>query len=119
MVKDKKIIIYNKTEVQDDIGNWVTAYQPIHPGSLWAYARQLSQKEYFAAGTAGYKEDMQFTVNWRRDIKPGMLIYYRETWYVIDRVDTFEGYKEDLKLLAKEAAQSEIPPADEIVPYGG
>ena len=81
MLKDKKVIIYNKTEVQDDIGNWVTAYQPIHPGSLWAYARQLSQKEYFAAGTAGYKED--------------------------------------LKLLAKEATQAEIPPADEIVPYGG
>jgi SPP1 family predicted phage head-tail adaptor len=119
MVKDKKVIIYNETEIQDDIGNWVTAYQPIHPGSLWAYTRQLSQKEYFAAGTAGYKEDMQFIINWRRDIKPGMLIYYRETWYVIDRVDTFEGYKEDLKLLAKEATQAEIPPADEIVPYGG
>ena len=57
--------------------------------------------------------------DWKRDIKPGMLILYRETWYVIDRVDTFEGYKEDLKLLAKEAAQSEIPPVDNIVPYGG
>ena len=101
MVKDKKVIIYNETEVQDDIGNWVTAYQPIHPGSLWAYARQLSQKEYFAAGTAGYKEDMQFIINWRRDIKPGMLIYYRETWYVIDRVDTFEGYKGDIRLTCK------------------
>ena len=33
MVKDKKVIIYNETEIQDDIGNWVTAYQPIHPGS--------------------------------------------------------------------------------------
>ena len=48
-----------------------------------------------------------------------MVFYYREKWYVIDRVDTFEGYKEDLKLLAKEATQAEIPPADEIVPYGG
>jgi hypothetical protein len=61
---------------------------------------------------------MQFIINWRRDIKPGMLIYYRETWYVVDRVDTFEGYKEDLKLLAKEASKTEIPPADTIVPYG-
>jgi len=116
VLKDKKIKIYKKVLTEDDIGNQIAAYKPIHPGKLWAYVRQLSAKEYFAAAQVQNKEEMLFTVNWRPDINPHMYIEYKGRWYNIERVDTFEGYKENLHLYASEI--SEPPGPDEIIPYG-
>ena len=116
VLKDKKIKIYKKVLTEDDIGNQIAAYKPIHPGKLWAYVRQLSAKEYFAAAQVQNKEEMLFTVNWRPDIAPQMYIEYKGVWYDIKRVDTFEGYKENLHLYASQI--SEPPGPDEIIPYG-
>ena len=42
-----------------------------------------------------------FTVNWRNDINAAdCFIRYKDKFYDITRIDTFEGYKEDLKLYA-------------------
>ena len=117
VLKDKKIIIYNKTLIEDDIGNQTEGYQPIHPGKLWAYVRQLSAKEYHAAASTQNKEEMLFTVNWRPDINPHMYIEYKGRWYNIERVDTFEGYKENLHLYASEMTCA--PDEKEILPYNG
>ena len=48
-LKDKKIILYKKSTVKDSAGFATTKYAPIHPGRIWAYARQLSANEYYAA----------------------------------------------------------------------
>ena len=116
VLKDKKIIIYNKTLIEDDIGNQTEGYQPIHPGKLWAYVRQLSAKEYHAAASTQNKEEMLFTVNWRADISPKMYIEYKGVWYDIQRVDTFEGYKENLHLYASQTVSP--PDPSDIIPYG-
>ncbi len=117
VLKDKKIKIYKKVLTEDDIGNQIAAYKPIHPGKLWAYVRQLSAKEYFAAAQVQNKEEMLFTVNWRPDINPHMYIEYKGRWYNIERVDTFEGYKENLHLYASEMTCA--PDEKEILPYNG
>ena len=116
VLKDKKITIYKKVITEDSIGNQITKYQPIHPGKLWAYVRQLSATEYFAAAAVQNKEEMLFTVNWRPDITPQMYIEYKGVWYDIKRVDTFEGYKENLHLYASQTLHP--PGASDIIPYG-
>lgn len=116
VLKDKKITIYKTMGSQNEVGDWIANYQPIHPGRLWAYARQLSAKEYLAAAAVQNKEEMLFTVNWRADITPQMFIEYKGVWYDIKRVDTFEGYKESLHLYADETARSINPGS--IIPYG-
>ncbi len=117
VLKDKKITVYKKVIGQNEIGDQVVAYQPIHPGKLWAYVRQLSAKEYFAAAAVQNKEEMLFTVNWRADITPQMYVEYKGVWYDIQRVDTFEGYKENLHLYASQMLQA--PKESNIIPYEG
>ena len=117
VLKDKKITIYKRVMTNDEWGNQIIKYQPIHPGKLWAYVRQLSATEYFAAAQVQNKEEMLFTVNWRPDITPKMYIEYKGVWYDIKRVDTFEGYKESLHLYASEMIHA--PDEKEILPYNG
>jgi SPP1 family predicted phage head-tail adaptor len=116
VLKDKKITIYKTMGSQNEVGDWIANYQPIHPGKLWAYVRQLSAKEYFAAAQVQNKEEMLFTVNWRPDITPQMYIEYKGVWYDIQRVDTFEGYKENLHLYASQTVRP--PDPSDIIPYG-
>ncbi len=116
VLKDKKIIIYKAVYTENEIGEQIAKYQPIHPGKLWAYVRQLSAKEYFAAMAVQNSEEMLFTVNWRPDINPQMYIEYKGVWYDIKRVDTFEGYKENLHLYASQTLRP--PDPDDIIPYG-
>lgn len=116
VLKDKKITIYTTIVTENNIGDQIVRYQPIHPGKLWAYVRQLSAKEYFAAAAVQNTEEMLFTVNWRPDIAPQMYIEYKGVWYDIKRVDTFEGYKENLHLYASQTLRP--PDPDDIIPYG-
>ena len=49
-LKDKKIEIYKVIHgTKDKEGFSKKQWQPIHTGTLWAYTRQLSAKEFFAA----------------------------------------------------------------------
>ncbi len=116
VLKDKKIIIYTVISYTDEIGFQTEVYQPIHPGKLWAYVRQLSAKEYFAAAAVQNKEEMLFTINWRPDVSPKMFVVYKGVWYDIQRVDTFEGYKENLHLYASQTVSP--PDPSDIIPYG-
>jgi len=117
VLKDKKITIYRTITARDEWGSQISSYQPIHPGKLWAYVRQLSATEYFAAAQVQNKEEMLFTVNWRPDITPKMYIEYKGVWYDIKRVDTFEGYKESLHLYASQ--MPDPPDPKDIIPYEG
>ena len=93
-LKDKKIIIqkYENTYVPGE--GQVAQWTPIHEGKLWAYYRQLSGREVFAAAQVAH-------INWRNDISPGQRIVYNDIIYEITRVDNFEGYKSNLSLYAK------------------
>lgn len=118
MLKDKKIMIYDLVMGENSLGNLTTkGYRPIHPGKLWAYARQLSQTERFVAAQISTTEEMLFVINWRSDIENYMKILYKGEWYDITRIDTFEDYKQDLKIYAKTAKGGSRPHDENILPY--
>ena len=71
----------------------------------WAYFRQLSGKEFFAAATTNYKEEVLFAINYRTDIMTAHVVRYKGVLYDITRVGTFEGYKEDLTLYCARRAR--------------
>ena len=60
-LKDKKIEIQEVRYVSDAIGNRKKVTVTV--ATVWAYFRQLSGKEFFAATTINYKEEVLFTIN--------------------------------------------------------
>ena len=103
-LKDKKIVLYRAEHVKDSAGFAKVLYKPLHPGQLWAYVRQLSAKEFMAARAVQQSEEMLFVINWRRDVDAQCFIEHGGVFYNVTRVDTFEGYKEDLRVYAARAA---------------
>ena len=99
-LKDKKIEILAPTYETDPEGFQTESLTPIAP-PLWAYFRQLSGKEVYAAMSVQSTEEVQFVINWRDDITTRHIVRYKGVDYDITRVDTFEGYKQDLTLYAK------------------
>ena len=67
-------------------------------GTVWVFFRHLSGKEVFAVATVNYKEEVLFQVSYRADLTTANMVRYNGTPYNITRIDTFEGYKEDLAL---------------------
>jgi SPP1 family predicted phage head-tail adaptor len=102
-LKDKKIEILAVTHTQDPDGFPIKTLTPIAP-PMWAYFRQLSGKEVYAAMSVQATEEVQFVVNWCNDITTAHVIHFRSVDYDITRVDTFEGYKQDLTLYCKKRA---------------
>ncbi|MCL2311031.1 MAG: phage head closure protein [Firmicutes bacterium] len=100
-LKDKKIKILKRKTVKDKDGFAKETWTPIHDGTLWAYFRWLSGKEFFAASAVQNTEECLFVINWRNDIDTDMKIEYGGKFYDITRIDVFEGYKEDLQIFAK------------------
>ena len=99
-LKDKKIQIMQQVTTCTPEGFGNTTLQSV--GSpIWAYFRQLSGKERFAAATVISEEEVLFTINYRADITTAHVIQYKGKLYDITRVDTFEGYKEDITLYCK------------------
>jgi SPP1 family predicted phage head-tail adaptor len=107
-LKDKKIQIFDYSYYTDDNGFGIEEWRPIHSGRLWAYYRQLSGKEFFAAATVNQTEDVVFTINWRADLTTDMIIKYNGRYYNITRIDDFEGYKRDLNVYCKLNADQEL-----------
>ena len=59
----------------------------------------------FAAATVNYKEEVLFKVNYRTDLTTANVIRYNGRLYNITRIDTFEGYKQDLSLYCSRRAR--------------
>lgn len=107
-LKDKKIQILGVTVTGEPGDTPIETWAPIHPGSLWAYVRQLSAKEYYSAMAIQSGEEMLFIINWRDDIKSTTnMIKYKDRYYNIKRIDTYEGYKQDLKIYADSGTDTE------------
>ena len=104
-LKDKKIRILQYESYVNDNGFSVEAWKPIHAGKLWAYYRQLSGREFFAAATVNAEESVMFTVNYRTDIDTEMMIEYNGEYFQITRIDNHEGYKTDLDIYCKTSTE--------------
>jgi SPP1 family predicted phage head-tail adaptor len=81
-LKDKKIEVLAVTTTKGTEGFTSETLQPIAP-PLWAYFRQLSGKEIFAAQSVQAVEEVLFIVNWRDDITTVHVVRYRGTLYDI------------------------------------
>ena len=103
-LKDKKIEILTVQNVKDSAGFSTETLVPIGP-PVWSYFRQLSGNEVFAAQAVQVTEECLFVINWRDDITTRHVIRFRGADYDITRIDTFEGYKEDLSIYAKRRGQ--------------
>ncbi len=120
-LKDKKICIYKELEGETDAAGFPLGikYQKIHNGKLWAYVRQLSGKEYYAAMAMHSTEEVVFVVNWRADLTMenvgSLFVEYKGNWYDVQRIDTFEGNKSDISIYAK--TLNSIPKETDMLDY--
>jgi SPP1 family predicted phage head-tail adaptor len=99
MLKDKKINILKQSQERDDSGEPIDVFITVAE-NIWAYYRQISGSEFFAAATSNTKVEAIFEINWRNDIDTTMVIEYKGEKYGITRIDDYEGYKNDLKIYA-------------------
>lgn len=100
--KDKKISISTRTITgTDECGQDIEVWNPV-PGldNIWAYYRQLSGSEFWAAHRENVKEEVLFEINWRDDLDTSMRVEFRGKQYGITRIDNFEGNKQDLRIYA-------------------
>ena len=98
-LKDKKIELVAFNSIINENGYPVTVETTI--ARVWAYFRQLSGKEIFAAAAYRYDEEVLFTVNYRNDLTTACFVEYGGVNYNVTRIDTFEGYKQDITLYCK------------------
>lgn len=101
-IKDKKIAVYAVETGRDLSGNEIKVKRYIHNTyGLWAYARELSEKEKFAAKAAGAEQSILFKINYNARIKAGLYLEFRGDTFVIKSVDGYEWYKRDLTIRAE------------------
>ena len=68
--------------------------------TVWAHFRQLSMKELYSV-TTQLDEEVLFQISYRAGLTTSHMIQFRGVQYDIVRIDTFEGYKANLKLYCK------------------
>lgn len=107
-LKDKKIEILAGMDVSAPGEFERIEWAPIHQGKLWAYVKQMSAREFYAAAAVQNEETMMFEINWRSDIKPNMYVKYKSRYYNIIRIDTYEDYKKNIRLYA-DGGSDELP----------
>jgi head-tail adaptor len=105
-LKDKKIAIYQATSTQDQYGSWHNTYSNLFGSGarIWAYVRQASGNLVFRDGLTYNDEGIEFWVNWTDKLKnnsPQCYIVYQGMVYKVNNIDTYEGYKRDLRITAE------------------
>ena len=99
-LKDKKVNIYRDRYVPNGNGYTTKVTEPVAL-NVWAYYRQLSGKEIFAAAAYRYDEVVLFTSGYRDDLTTACYVEYGGIKYDVTRIDNFEGYKADVTLYCK------------------
>lgn len=101
-IKDKKIAVYAVKTGRDLSSHECKVKQYIHGiDGLWAYVRELSEKEKFTAKAAGAEQSILFKVNYNKRVKAGLYLEFRGETFVIRSVDGYEWYERDLTLRAE------------------
>lgn len=99
-LKNKKTNVYIERYVPNGNGYTTKVTEPLAL-NVWAYFRQLSGKEIFAAAAYRYDEEVLFTINYHDDVTTACFVEYKGVKYNVNRIDTFEGYKQDITLYCK------------------
>ena len=106
-LKDKKIDIYEGTPGGTSYGVQRTATYAILYGNVWAYYKQdagnVSLTTQMTLKAYDATERATFVINRRAALREKTLsmlkVVYNGRVYDIDRIDDFEGYAEDYKLV--------------------
>jgi len=115
-VKDKKVKAFNAT-VQAVWGFERVCKKYIHSeesGGLWAYVRQLSERERETAMAIQHDEDILFEISYSPKITIGLFLEFNDKTFKVASVDPYEYNKTDLIVKAKEVA----PPTYDEVEWG-
>jgi SPP1 family predicted phage head-tail adaptor len=101
-IKDKLIGVYEIKAGRDLWQNECKIKRYIHDRNrLRAYARELSEKEKFAAKASGSEQSTVFKVNYNPKLKAGQYLEFRGETFVIKSIDDFEFYMRDLTIRAE------------------
>ena len=99
-VKDKKLTILTPINVRNADGELETRYK-IKYRNIWCYVRQYNGDEVAKSGSDQiYMPEFMFIINYKDDITNEDVILYKKEKYNIDVIDTFEGNKSDLIIIA-------------------
>ena len=112
-LKDKKVRAYNGV-IRSVWGFERVFKHYIHSeesGGLWAYARQLSERERYTANAMQIDEDTLFEITHSPKITTDLFLEFNDKTYKIVSIDPFEYNKTDLVIRAKEIA---TPTYDEV-----
>lgn len=99
-LKDKKIEILAVPSVINENGYPKERLEPVCP-PVWAYFRHLSGREDHAANAEQVQEEALFQINRRAGLSTAHVIRFKGMLWDITRVDTVEGYREDMTLYCK------------------
>lgn len=116
--KDKQVKLIRRYSRNTPAGYPNPRYQYMTPSPIWAYTRQLSQDQKYAAHAYMTEEDRYFVLNYRNDLKVYDLIEYKGTFYSITRLDTENDYNTELFVYVEQAKPGDTPKPSEIIPYG-
>jgi len=115
-VKDKKIRAFNAT-VQAVWGFERVLKKYIHSeesGGVWAYVRQMSERERHTAMAVQSDVDIMFEIAYNPQITAGLFLEFGGKTFKVVSVDPFEYNKTDLIVKAKEIA----PPTYDEIEWG-
>lgn len=108
-LKDKKVAVYEIVSRRDISGSETTVKKYIHDkNNLWAYVREMSEKEMFSAKAVGVDTTTVFILNYNEKLKCGQYIDFKNNSFLIEQIDGFEYYKRDLTIRAKRIDVGEI-----------
>ncbi len=101
-LRDEKIEILETAVEIDRYGNHRQTKRVIL--TCWAYIRQTSSTEYFAAAQTNQTEEMVFEIAMRDGLDSKRhSIRYRTLEYDITRIDQFDRRRRSMKIYAKRA----------------
>lgn len=108
-IKDKRICIFEIVTDRSNRGFERKVKKPVTKTErVWAYVRQLTEKEKFAGKAAGIEQSILFKINYCPSIRIGQYIDFKGEYFRIVSVDKFEFNKRDLPLRAIECELPEV-----------
>lgn len=113
--KDKQIKLIKRTAASNAGGYAKVTYRYL-TGLIWAYTRQLSQDQTYAAHAHMTEEERYFVVNYRNDLVLYDLVEYKGVFYSITRLDTQDDYNTELFIYVEKAKPGDTPRAGSVLP---
>ena len=114
-VKDKKVRVF-KIETKRRDGYEIKVKHYLHDedsGGIWAYVRDLTEREKFAALAVNVEQSIVFKITYNKKLTDDIMFEFNGDTYKKASADHFEFNKTDLVIRAEKST----PPAFDEVQY--